>query len=188
MLGGGEEALRSTPSHSSGLSLCVCEMQHIEKWAVHCVGFPLAGLHLASHLVNQEEAGLRGEWTHPKSLRFFLPIFEGVPALDYSGRSNMPGDKMEAIVLQRLNEKGQSVAVPGRELNHSAKSTRTGNLVLATWPTWENRVLRPPTSLLNKAYKDLMLLTFRGSHGCLSGGILVPRCQENLVLELPSRS
>ncbi|XP_026540159.1 polycystin-1 [Notechis scutatus] len=42
-----------------------------------------------------------------------------------SGLSNVPGDKMEAIVLQRLNEKGQSVAVPGRELNHSAKSTRT---------------------------------------------------------------
>ncbi|KAL7979035.1 hypothetical protein Chor_015059 [Crotalus horridus] len=42
-----------------------------------------------------------------------------------SGLSNVPGDKTEAIVLQRLNEKGQSVAVPGRELNHSAKSTRT---------------------------------------------------------------
>ncbi|XP_007438791.3 polycystin-1, partial [Python bivittatus] len=42
-----------------------------------------------------------------------------------SGLSNMPGDKTEAIMLQRLNEKGQSVVVPGRELNHSAKSTRT---------------------------------------------------------------
>ncbi|XP_039205638.1 polycystin-1 isoform X2 [Crotalus tigris] len=42
-----------------------------------------------------------------------------------SGLSNVPGDKTEAIVLQRLNEKGQSVAIPGRELNHSAKSTRT---------------------------------------------------------------
>uniref|UniRef100_A0A670YAW2 Polycystin 1, transient receptor potential channel interacting n=1 Tax=Pseudonaja textilis TaxID=8673 RepID=A0A670YAW2_PSETE len=101
------------------------------------MGLFLAGLHLASHLVSQEEPGLRAERVHPKSLSFFLPIFEGVPALDYSGRSNVPGDKMEAIVLQRLNEKGQSVAVPGRELNHSAKSTRTGNLVLKRLlPSW----------------------------------------------------
>lgn len=90
------------------------------------------GLPWASHLGNQEESGLRGEWLHLKSLSFFPPIFEGISTLNCSGRSNVPGDKTEAIVLQRLNEKGQSVAVPGRELNHSAKSTRTGNLVLAT--------------------------------------------------------
>ncbi|XP_032086824.1 polycystin-1 [Thamnophis elegans] len=56
-----------------------------------------------------------------------------------SGLSNMPGDKMEAIVLQRLNEKGQSVAAPGRELNHSAKSTRTvvdHNLQKCLLPSW----------------------------------------------------
>ncbi|KAH0631741.1 hypothetical protein JD844_019498 [Phrynosoma platyrhinos] len=40
-----------------------------------------------------------------------------------SGLSNVLGEKMETIMLQRLNEKG--MAVPGRELNRSAKSTRT---------------------------------------------------------------
>ncbi|XP_042293955.1 polycystin-1 [Sceloporus undulatus] len=40
-----------------------------------------------------------------------------------SGLSNMLGEKTETIMLQRLNDKG--IAVPGRELNRSAKSTRT---------------------------------------------------------------
>nr|XP_016854338.1 PREDICTED: polycystin-1 [Anolis carolinensis] len=40
-----------------------------------------------------------------------------------SGLSNMLGEKTETILLQRLNEKG--MAVSGRELNRSAKSTRT---------------------------------------------------------------
>ncbi|XP_072838441.2 polycystin-1 [Pogona vitticeps] len=42
-----------------------------------------------------------------------------------SGLSAVCGEKTEAIVLQRLNEKGQALAVPRRELNRSAKSSRT---------------------------------------------------------------
>ncbi|KAJ7306099.1 hypothetical protein JRQ81_010465 [Phrynocephalus forsythii] len=43
-----------------------------------------------------------------------------------SGLSTARGEKAEAIMLQRLNEKGQALAAPGRELNRSAKSNRTG--------------------------------------------------------------
>uniref|UniRef100_A0A8D0H915 Polycystin 1, transient receptor potential channel interacting n=1 Tax=Sphenodon punctatus TaxID=8508 RepID=A0A8D0H915_SPHPU len=40
-------------------------------------------------------------------------------------RSSMFGEKTETIMLQRLNEKGQNVAAPAREVSRSAKSTRT---------------------------------------------------------------
>lgn len=44
-----------------------------------------------------------------------------------SGRSSKLGEKTEAILLQRLSEKGQAVTVgPDREPIRSARSARTG--------------------------------------------------------------
>lgn len=54
----------------------------------------------------------------------------------FSGRSSMLGEKTETIMMQRLTEKGQNVAAaaaPGRELNRSAKSTRTGRVGYGNW-------------------------------------------------------
>ncbi|XP_067390392.1 polycystin-1 isoform X2 [Emydura macquarii macquarii] len=42
-----------------------------------------------------------------------------------SGLSSVFGEKTETIVLQRLNEKGQNVAAPPRDVSRSAKSTWT---------------------------------------------------------------
>ncbi|XP_063170897.1 polycystin-1 [Candoia aspera] len=68
-----------------------------------------------------------------------------------SGLSNVPGDKTEAIVLQRLNEKGQCVVAPGRELNHSAKSTRTvvdQGLRKRLLPSWYSHLAHAVSILL----------------------------------------
>ncbi|KAF2984153.1 hypothetical protein EK904_007642 [Melospiza melodia maxima] len=45
------------------------------------------------------------------------------------GRSSVFGEKVEAVMMQRLNDKGQSVAPPAREVSRSAKSTWTGTRV-----------------------------------------------------------
>lgn len=47
-------------------------------------------------------------------------------ALPVPGRSSVFGDKVETVMMQRLNDKGQSVAPPPREVSRSAKSTWTG--------------------------------------------------------------
>ncbi|XP_019368289.1 PREDICTED: LOW QUALITY PROTEIN: polycystin-1 [Gavialis gangeticus] len=53
-----------------------------------------------------------------------------------SGLSSMFGEKTETIMLQKLNEKGQSVAPPPREVNRSAKPIWT-----ATDRTFQKRLL-----------------------------------------------
>lgn len=42
------------------------------------------------------------------------------------GRSSVFGEKVETVMMQKLNDKGQSVAAPPREVSRSAKSTWTG--------------------------------------------------------------
>lgn len=42
------------------------------------------------------------------------------------GRSSVFGEKVETVMMQKLNDKGQSVAGPPREVSRSAKSTWTG--------------------------------------------------------------
>lgn len=41
-------------------------------------------------------------------------------------RSSVFGEKVETVMMQRLNDKGQSVAPPPRDVSRSAKSTWTG--------------------------------------------------------------
>lgn len=70
------------------------------------------------------------------------------------GRSSVFGDKVETVMMQRLNDKGQSLAPPPREVSRSAKSTWTGtravppgcagtgpiphcSTVQAQWGKWE---------------------------------------------------
>lgn len=47
------------------------------------------------------------------------------------GRSSVFGEKVETVMMQRLNDKGQSVAPPPREVSRSAKSTWTGTRAVA---------------------------------------------------------
>lgn len=42
------------------------------------------------------------------------------------GRSSVFGEKVETVMMQKLNDKGQSLAAPPREVSRSAKSTWTG--------------------------------------------------------------
>lgn len=42
------------------------------------------------------------------------------------GRSSVFGEKVETVMMQKLNDKGQSMAAPPREVSRSAKSTWTG--------------------------------------------------------------
>lgn len=44
-------------------------------------------------------------------------------------RSSVFGEKVETVMMQRLNDKGQSVAPPPREVSRAAKSTWTGTRV-----------------------------------------------------------
>uniref|UniRef100_A0A674H2L1 Polycystin 1, transient receptor potential channel interacting n=1 Tax=Taeniopygia guttata TaxID=59729 RepID=A0A674H2L1_TAEGU len=67
------------------------------------------------------------------------------------------GEKVETVMMQRLNDKGQSVAPPPREVSRSAKSTWTG-----TRATFRKRLLPPWCSLLAHGISLLLLATAAG--------------------------
>ncbi|NWY67558.1 PKD1 protein, partial [Erithacus rubecula] len=69
-----------------------------------------------------------------------------------SGLSSVFGDKVETVMMQRLNDKGQSVAPPPREVSRSAKSTWT-----VAEPAFRKRLLPPWCSLLAHAISLLLL-------------------------------
>ncbi|XP_053131913.1 polycystin-1 isoform X2 [Hemicordylus capensis] len=73
-------------------------------------------------LIRQILAEGAGSISHPPDMR---QCPNRVETDLISGLSSMLGEKTETIMLQRLNEKGQPVAAPGRELSRSAKSTQT---------------------------------------------------------------
>ncbi|NXA52464.1 PKD1 protein, partial [Nothocercus julius] len=60
-----------------------------------------------------------------------------------SGLSSVFGEKVETVVMQKLNEKGQNVAAPPREVSRSAKSTWT-----VADQTFRKRLLPPWCSYL----------------------------------------
>ncbi|NWX27466.1 PKD1 protein, partial [Notiomystis cincta] len=74
-----------------------------------------------------------------------------------SGLSSMFGEKVETVVMQRLNDKGQSVAPPPREVSRSAKSTWT-----VAEQAFRKRLLPPWCSLLAHG---ISLLLFAASAG-----------------------
>ncbi|NXC91244.1 PKD1 protein, partial [Cercotrichas coryphoeus] len=74
-----------------------------------------------------------------------------------SGLSSVFGDKVETVMMQRLNDKGQSVAPPPREVSRSAKSTWT-----VAEQAFRKRLLPPWCSLLAHA---ISLLLFAASAG-----------------------
>ncbi|XP_062359286.1 polycystin-1 [Cinclus cinclus] len=74
-----------------------------------------------------------------------------------SGLSSVFGDKVETVMMQRLNDKGQSVAPPPREVSRSAKSTWT-----VADQTFRKRLLPPWCSLLAHAISLLLFATSAG--------------------------
>ncbi|NXQ36582.1 PKD1 protein, partial [Alaudala cheleensis] len=74
-----------------------------------------------------------------------------------SGLSSVFGEKVETVMMQRLNDKGQSVAPPPREVSRSAKSTWT-----VADQTFRKRLLPPWCSLLAHG---ISLLLFAASAG-----------------------
>ncbi|XP_016157405.1 PREDICTED: polycystin-1, partial [Ficedula albicollis] len=74
-----------------------------------------------------------------------------------SGLSSVFGDKVETVMMQRLNDKGQSVAPPPREVSRSAKSTWT-----VAEQAFRKRLLPPWCSLLAHAISLLLFATSAG--------------------------
>ncbi|XP_074867229.1 polycystin-1 isoform X3 [Carettochelys insculpta] len=74
-----------------------------------------------------------------------------------SGLSSMFGEKTETIVLQRLNEKGQNVAAPARDVSRSARSTWT-----VVDHTFRKRLLPHWCSYLAHAASLLLFATCTG--------------------------
>ncbi|NXA38308.1 PKD1 protein, partial [Eudromia elegans] len=74
-----------------------------------------------------------------------------------SGLSSVFGEKVETVMMQKLNEKGQSVAAPPREVSRSAKSTWT-----VADQTFRKRLLPPWCSYLAHG---ICLLIFATSAG-----------------------
>ncbi|NXB54216.1 PKD1 protein, partial [Leucopsar rothschildi] len=74
-----------------------------------------------------------------------------------SGLSSVFGDKVETVMMQRLNDKGQSVAPPPREVSRSAKSTWT-----VADQTFRKRLLPPWCSLLAHGISLLLFATSAG--------------------------
>lgn len=52
------------------------------------------------------------------------------------GRSSVFGEKVETVMMQKLNDKGQSVAAPPRDISRSARSTWTGTRVTGLCQHW----------------------------------------------------
>ncbi|KAF4792010.1 Polycystin-1 [Turdus rufiventris] len=74
-----------------------------------------------------------------------------------SGLSSVFGDKVETVMMQRLNDKGQSLAPPPREVSRSAKSTWT-----VADQTFRKRLLPPWCSLLAHGISLLLFATSAG--------------------------
>ncbi|NXF01300.1 PKD1 protein, partial [Smithornis capensis] len=53
-----------------------------------------------------------------------------------SGLSSVFGEKVETVMMQKLNDKGQSMAAPPREVSRSAKSTWTGTRAVPPGQGW----------------------------------------------------
>ncbi|NWR90348.1 PKD1 protein, partial [Furnarius figulus] len=74
-----------------------------------------------------------------------------------SGLSSVFGEKVETVMLQKLNDKGQSMAAPPREVSRSAKSTWT-----VTDQTFRKRLLPPWCSFLAHGISLLLFATSTG--------------------------
>ncbi|XP_041257327.1 polycystin-1 isoform X1 [Onychostruthus taczanowskii] len=74
-----------------------------------------------------------------------------------SGLSSVFGDKVETVMMHRLNDKGQSVAPPPREVSRSAKSTWT-----VADQAFRKRLLPPWCSLLAHGISLLLLAAAAG--------------------------
>ncbi|NXC32026.1 PKD1 protein, partial [Campylorhamphus procurvoides] len=74
-----------------------------------------------------------------------------------SGLSSVFGEKVETVMMQKLNDKGQSVAAPPKEVSRSAKSTWT-----VTDQTFRKRLLPPWCSFLAHGISLLLFATSTG--------------------------
>ncbi|NXF72193.1 PKD1 protein, partial [Sclerurus mexicanus] len=74
-----------------------------------------------------------------------------------SGLSSVFGEKVETVMMQKLNDKGQSMAAPPREVSRSAKSTWT-----VTDQTFRKRLLPPWCSFLAHGISLLLFATSTG--------------------------
>ncbi|NXX40852.1 PKD1 protein, partial [Tricholaema leucomelas] len=74
-----------------------------------------------------------------------------------SGLSSVFGEKVETVMMQRLNDKGQSMAAPPREVSRSAKSTWT-----VADQTFRKRLLPPWCSHLAHGISLLLFATSTG--------------------------
>ncbi|XP_062444513.1 polycystin-1 isoform X3 [Rhea pennata] len=74
-----------------------------------------------------------------------------------SGLSSVFGEKVETVMMQKLNDKGQNVAAPPREVSRSAKSTWT-----VTDQTFRKRLLPPWCSYLAHGISLLLFATSAG--------------------------
>uniref|UniRef100_A0A8C0HGY8 Polycystin 1, transient receptor potential channel interacting n=1 Tax=Buteo japonicus TaxID=224669 RepID=A0A8C0HGY8_9AVES len=73
------------------------------------------------------------------------------------GRSSVFGEKVETVMMQKLNDKGQSMAAPPREVSRSAKSTWTGTRAAGL-----KRLLPPWCSYLAHGISLLLFATSTG--------------------------
>ncbi|KFV76346.1 Polycystin-1, partial [Struthio camelus australis] len=74
-----------------------------------------------------------------------------------SGLSSVFGEKVESVMMQKLNDKGQNVAAPPREVSRSAKSTWT-----VADQTFRKRLLPPWCSYLAHGISLLLFATSTG--------------------------
>ncbi|KAM6379160.1 polycystin-1 isoform 1-T1 [Pluvialis apricaria] len=74
-----------------------------------------------------------------------------------SGLSSVFGEKVETVMMQKLNDKGQSMAAPPREVSRSAKSTWT-----VADQTFRKRLLPPWCSYLAHGISLLLFATSTG--------------------------
>uniref|UniRef100_A0A8C0AU83 Polycystin 1, transient receptor potential channel interacting n=1 Tax=Buteo japonicus TaxID=224669 RepID=A0A8C0AU83_9AVES len=74
-----------------------------------------------------------------------------------SGLSSVFGEKVETVMMQKLNDKGQSMAAPPREVSRSAKSTWTGTRAAGL-----KRLLPPWCSYLAHGISLLLFATSTG--------------------------
>ncbi|NWU09198.1 PKD1 protein, partial [Cephalopterus ornatus] len=74
-----------------------------------------------------------------------------------SGLSSVFGEKVETVMMQKLNDKGQSMAAPPREVSRSAKSTWT-----VADQTFRKRLLPPWCSYLAHGISLLLFATSAG--------------------------
>ncbi|NXN97253.1 PKD1 protein, partial [Rhinopomastus cyanomelas] len=91
--------------------------------------------------------------SHPQDLGPYLRAETDL----ISGLSSVFGEKVETVMMQKLNDKGQSMAAPPREVSRSAKSTWT-----VADQTFRKRLLPPWCSYLAHGISLLLLATSAG--------------------------